>query len=135
MAQASVNKITSVLPVERIEPVLPFWQALGFEIAVQVPQGESLGFVILSNGRTEVMYQSYASIEEDVAAVAALARGSRSFLFIEVEDVDAVIAALPGATPLFERRTTFYGADEIGFRDPAGHAISFAHFAEQPPEG
>jgi hypothetical protein len=71
-----VKKLTPVLFVERIELVLPFWtEHLGFIKTVEVPEGDRLGFVILQQGSVEVMYQSYASADKDVPAVAAAETG------------------------------------------------------------
>jgi uncharacterized glyoxalase superfamily protein PhnB len=103
---------------------------LGFEKTVEVPHGERLGFVILVKDGLEIMYQSVASVRDDVPSVAAVAPAS-SFLFIEVEDLNAVAAALEGVTPVVPRRKTFYGADELIVRDPAGNVVTFAQFAEQ----
>ncbi len=126
------RKITTVLPVEAIEPCLPFWEAIGFKVTVDLPQGEALGFVILSDGSTEVMYQSFASIAEDVPAIAEAARRGHAFLFVEVDDIDAVERALAGQPVVLPRRTTFYGATEIGYREPGGHYVTFARFGEPP---
>lgn len=125
---SAVTKATPVLAVERIEPVLPFWEALGFKRTVEVPDGERLGFVILSDGRTEVMYQTWASIGHDVPAVLEAARDGRTMLFVEVDDLDAVERALAGHPVFLPRRTTFYDSTEIGWRDPAGHYVTFAQF-------
>ena len=61
------------------------------------------------------MYQSYASAEKDVkdAAVAQLARKGPTFLYVEVDNLEATIAALEGAQVIVPVRTTFYGATEI----------------------
>ena len=55
-------------------------------------------------------------------------------LFIEVEDLDAVERALEGVEPVVPRRKTFYGADELIVREPAGNVVTFAQFAAAPPE-
>jgi len=124
-----VKKLTPILFVERIEPVLPFWtEHLGFIKTVEVPDGEQLAFVILQQGSTEVMYQSYASAEKDLPAIASDVRGSRSFLYLEVDDLPTIKAAIKGMEIYLPERTTFYGSREIGVKDPAGHFITFAHF-------
>ncbi len=44
-------KITPVLFVNTIEPVIPFWVGrLGFEKTVEVPNGDGLAFIILQKG-------------------------------------------------------------------------------------
>lgn len=122
-----MKKVTPIVYVEAIEPSLPFWERLGFTRTTEVPQGDALGFVILARGGVEVMYQTRASVESDVPAVAATPmRGA--ILFIEVENLDEVVAALSGYEVVVPRRTTFYGADELWLREPAGNLIGFAQF-------
>src|SRR6516225_1209725 len=122
-----VKKLTPILFVERIEPVLPFWtEHLGFIKTVEVPEGRDLAFVILQQGHVEVMYQSYASVEKDMPAIAADVRRGPTFLYIEVENPDALKPALQSAEVYMPKRQTFYGAREIGVRDPAGHFLTFS---------
>jgi uncharacterized glyoxalase superfamily protein PhnB len=127
MATAQIKKSTPVLFVDAIEPSLPFWQErLGFERTVEVPDGDRLGFVILTKGAVELMYQTVAMLKKDSAAHAAIFHNDKSFLFIEVEDLDAVATALSGFEIVMARRETFYGSTEIGYREPGGHFVTFA---------
>ena len=123
-----VKRITPVLFVKEIEPVLPFWvDALGFEKTIEVPHdGVKLGFVALQKDGTEVMYQTYASLGDDMPQVAEAAKKGPTFLYIEVENLDAVLAALKKYKITMAERTAFYGMREVGFQDPAGHYLTFA---------
>lgn len=124
----TLKKVTPILYVEEIEPVLSFWtERLGFESTVEVPEGDRLGFVILAKDGLEVMYQTRASVEGDVPTLSDTPMGG-SLLFVEVEDLDAVERALDGVEPVVPRRTTFYGAHEIFVREPAGNIVGFAQF-------
>jgi uncharacterized glyoxalase superfamily protein PhnB len=117
--------------VEEIEPVLPFWiDRLGFERTAEVPEGDRLGFVILQKGGVQIMYQTRGSVQGDVPALADTPMGG-SLLFIEVEDLDAVERALNGIAPIVPRRTTFYGAEEVVVREPAGNVVTFAQFSPE----
>ncbi len=128
----AVKKLTPILFVEKIESVLPFWtQHLGFLKTVEVPDGDQLAFVILQQGSAEVMYQSFASVEKDMPAISADIRKGPSFLYLEVDDLNAIKSATKGMNVYMPERTTFYGAREIGINDPAGHFITFAYF-EKP---
>jgi hypothetical protein len=51
---------------------------------------------------------------------------ARAVIYIAVEALDPVIAALGDAPVAVPRRTTFYGADEIFVRDPEGNLIGLA---------
>jgi len=125
---AQVNKATPVLFVDRIEDSLPFWFALGFRATIEVGADEGLGFCALSNGKDEVMYQSFASLAEDMPHLSEAAHAGKTFLFVEVPDLDAVEAALTGQPVFLPRRKTFYGSNELGMREPGGHYITFAQF-------
>lgn len=126
-----MKKLTPLLFVERIEPSIPFWvDRLGFEVTDKVPEGDRLGFVILKKGDVELMYQTRDSVLNDVPPLAN-APMSGSFLFVEVEDLNAVEKALAGIEPVVPRRTTFYGADELIVREPAGNVVTFAQFGER----
>ncbi len=119
-----VKRSTPVLMVEAIEPVLPFWERLGWTKVAEVPHGPHLGFVILVKDGAELMYQTVASVAEDVPTANPPLRGT--FLFMEVDDLDAVIAAVGDAPVVVPRRKTFYGMDEYGVREPGGNAVTFA---------
>jgi len=123
----NVKRITPVLFVNEIEPVLPFWvEALGFTKAIEVPHGNKLGFVSLQKGNAEVMYQTYASLADDMPQFAEAARKGPTFLYLEVDNLNSVLTALKSAKLTMPERTAFYGMREAGFQDPAGHFITFA---------
>ena len=125
----TVKKITPVLLVDEVESCVRFWkERLGFEVAIEVPEGNKIGFVSLQKAGVELMYQSYASVEKDNSFSAQSYAKGPSFLYIEVDSLDDVIAATKGATAVMPERKTFYGAREIGVKDPAGHVLTFAQF-------
>jgi uncharacterized glyoxalase superfamily protein PhnB len=124
-----MKKLTPVFVVDRIEPCLDFWVGrLGFEKTVELPEGDSIGFVILSRGNVEIMYQSRESVEKDLPALAELPRGSGFWggTYIEVSNIDEVLQRLAGWDQVVPKRTTFYGATEFGVREPGGNVIIFA---------
>ena len=74
------------------------------------------------------MYQSYASVEKDSSFSAQGYAKSPTFLYIEVDSLDDVIAATKGARVAMPERKAVYGAREIGVKDPAGHVLTLAQF-------
>lgn len=125
-----IKKVTPVLIVDRIEQLLPLWDALGFARSAEVPHGDVLGFVILTRDGVEVMYQTFDSVRGDEAKVL---EGSRAIgaaaVFIEVDDIEAIAAQIPSGTDvLVARRQTFYGSTETVIRDAAGNVVTFAQF-------
>ena len=123
----NVKKLTPVLYVDQVEPCVTFWaERLGFQKTVAVPEGDRLGFVILQKGDVEIMYQSLASAAKDDSSAAAEINGGRTFLYVEVDQLNGVMAAMKGVKIVLPERTTFYGAREFGVKDPGGHVIVFA---------
>jgi uncharacterized glyoxalase superfamily protein PhnB len=130
----NVKKITPVLLVNEIEPEVHFWiDRLGFTKTIEVPDGSKLGFVAFQKGSAEVMYQTYASVEKDApAGMAAQARKGPTYLYLEVDDLDAVLAAMKDVPKVMPERTAFYGMREFAVQDPAGHFITFAQQVPPP---
>jgi uncharacterized glyoxalase superfamily protein PhnB len=129
----NVKRITPVLLVKEIEPVIPFWvDRLGFTKTIEVPDGNKLGFVTFQKGSVEVMYQTYSSVEKDSpSAMSAEARKGPTYLYIEVDDLDAVLAAMKNVKIVMPVRTAFYGMREFSVQDPGGHFITFSQPAPQ----
>ena len=126
MQQSTMKKLTPVIMVDAIEPCVPFWERLGFAKTAEVPEGDRLGFVILTKDSVEVMYQTHESVAKDAAGLVPRAHGHGAALFIEVSDIVSVERALEGIEVVVPRRQTFYGMDEIGVREPGGHVVMFA---------
>jgi len=100
------------------------WSGSGSKKALEVPDGQQLGFVILKRGQLELMLQSRASLQKDVAPIAD--GPHRSVIYFEVADLAPVRAALGDWPLVIPERTTSYGAHEIIVREPAGHVVFFA---------
>ena len=124
-----IKKITAVLLVEEVEPCVAFWtERMGFQKTGEVPDGGKLAFAMLQKDGAEIMYQTYASVEKDNPHPDTLARKGPTFLYIEVDDLAATLAAAAGAELVMAERTTFYGSREFCVKDPAGHILTFAQF-------
>ncbi|MEJ0048338.1 MAG: VOC family protein [Rhodospirillales bacterium] len=124
-----LKSLAPVLLVEAIEPCLPFWvDRLGFSLTTAVPDAIPYHFAILARDGIEVMLQTRASAIEDLGA--RLGPIGAAALYLKVAALDPVLAALgDSAEIVVARRTTFYGADEIFVRDPAGNLIGLAALA------
>ena len=134
-----MKRMTPVLLVEEVEPCLDVWKRIGFEQAMEVPEGDRLGFVALRKGAVEIMYQARSSVRDDLPMLGDLDYTRDGLLlFIEVEDLAEVAARLEdaeGVVRLFSERETFYGSREIGIRTPCGTHVVFAEFPEGKESG
>jgi uncharacterized glyoxalase superfamily protein PhnB len=127
----AVKKMTPNLYAEDVEACIQFWvERLSFEKTVEVPDDTGkLAFAALEKGPIELMYGSYASLKKDAEVSRSFERGT-SFLFLEVDDLDAALAAMQGVPIVAPEHKTFYGSTEFTVKDPAGHLITFAQFGK-----
>lgn len=84
--------------------------------------------IVVEHG-VEVMLQTADSLQADAPDPARHFDGDRTWLFVEVADLASVETALAGDEIVLQRRTTFYGAQETGYRETGGHFVTFAQFA------
>lgn len=132
---------TPVLYVERVEDSETFFAQLGFARTVEVPHGDGLGFVILTqggdgggDGGIGVMLQTTRSAADDTGLDADFFK-SGSHLFMSVADLHAAERAIGSGFDVFlEQRDTFYGATEKGWREPGGNYVTLAQFAANSPD-
>ena len=126
----TIMRLTPNLYTDDVESCVKFWvERMHFEVTAEVPDEGKLAFAALQTGAIELMYGSYASLEKEPAVTGSYRRGT-GFLFIEVDDLEAVLAAMQGAPIVAPAHQTFYGSTEFTVKDPAGHLITFAHFAK-----
>lgn len=127
------KRITAVLLAETIEAARDFWVGrLGFTATMEVPGAAGLVFAAVVKDGAEIMYQTYASVEQSgQPAMAAAARRGPTYLYVEVDDLNAVLAATHDLPRVMAEHTTFYGMREFAVQDPAGHFITFAQPAKQ----
>ena len=126
----TVMRLTPNLYTDDVEACVKFWvERMHFDKTAEVPDGERLVFAALQKGTIELMYGTYASLEKDTDVAGSYQRGT-GFLFIEVDDLDAVVEAMKGVPTVAPLHQTFYGSTEFTVKDPAGHLITFAQFAK-----
>ena len=123
-----VQKLTTLLVVDAIEPCLGSWSALGYEVTDRVPAEGPLAFAILTAKSGEIMFQTKASLQDDLPAVAE--RGPTHVLYAVVDDITEARKALRGAGVLVAHRQTFYGATETWLELEGGAILGLAERAE-----
>lgn len=122
-----LQSLCPILCVATIEPCLHFWAALGFQVQANVKNdAEEYQFVLLARDGVTLMVQTRASLENDIAQLDARDLQTSVMLYIQVDDLDAIERALSDYPILIPRRETFYGAIEVGVREPGGNVLLFS---------
>ena len=126
-----INKSTTILHVKEVEPGVQFWtERFGFNLTIQVPEGDHMGFAAIDNGTVELMYQTYEGMKDAGPLAQAAAQGP-SFIFMEVTDINAIKEALQQTEIVQDVHETFYGAQEIVAQEPGGHYVIFSQLPAQ----
>jgi len=122
-----IKRMTPNLYTDDVSACVKFWvDRMGFKTTAEVPEGDNLAFAALEKGPIELMYGSYNSLTQGLGERTP-ARGS-SYLFFELDDLDAALAAMQGVEVVTPVHSTFYGSTEFTVKDPAGHIVTFAQF-------
>src|SRR5271163_3872239 len=107
----TVKRLTPNLYTDDVAACVKFWvDRMHFEKTNEVPDGANLAFAALQKGNIELMYGSYASLERESGEIPRSFQRGTGFLFIEVENLDAVVDAMQGVPIVAPVHKTFYGA-------------------------
>ena len=119
-----LKKLTTVLIVEAIEPQLPIWEELGYQLVTRAPDKGTLGFVILSGKAGELMLQTKTSLADDIPDIAK--RQPSVGLYADVDSIAKAQHALVGAELIVDKRKASYGPTESWFVLPGGTILGLA---------
>src|SRR6266496_618779 len=121
------KKLTPNLVVRDVTASMEFYRSvLGFEPAIKVPDEPPFVFGSVTSGGVEIFFNDRKAVAEDYPALGAKPIGGSLTLFIEVEDIEAVMAAVEksGARITMPLKEQFYGMREFAFEDPEGWVVT-----------
>ena len=129
-----LKKLTPNLMVEDVARTLVFYrETLGFEVLTTLPEQEPFAFAMVKRDGVELMFQSRASLSENVPALSGAPIGSSQTFYIEVTGIQDLYERLRDRVEIVvDFHDTFYGTQEFYFRDINGYILSFS---ESPQQG
>ena len=124
-----LKTLTPNMMVEDVGATAGWYRStLGFEVTAEVPSenGEP-AFAIAKRDAVQVMFQSRASLTEELPVLEGAPIGASQTFYIEVDGVDALRQQVEGKAEIVsDLHDTFYGTREFYFRDPNGYILSFS---------
>ncbi|MGZ9165996.1 MAG: VOC family protein [Anaerolineales bacterium] len=128
-----LKKLTPNLMVEDVSQTLAFYQdILGFEAVLTLPETAPFDFAIVQRDGVELMFQSRQRFSGNVPALAGSVIGASQTFYIEVTGLTDLYEQLRDKVEIVAHlHTTFYGTQEMYFRDINGYILSFSE-AIQP---
>lgn len=126
-----LKKLTPNLMVENVQQTLSFYHdILDFKVLMTLPDQPPFDFAIVQRDQVELMFQSRASLSENVPALTGSLIGASQTFYIEVEGLKKLYENLRDQVEIVvDLHTTFYGTQEFYFRDVNGYILSFTESA------
>jgi uncharacterized glyoxalase superfamily protein PhnB len=129
-----LQKLTPNLVVRDVAAAMEFYRStLGFQTFITVPEQAPYVFGAVTNGSVEIFFNDQKAVAEDYPALAAKPIGGSLTLFIEVEGIEEVLAAIQksasqgsGTKITMPLKEQFYGMREFAFLDPEGWEVTIA---------
>ena len=123
------QKLTPNLVVRDVASSMEFYRAtLGFQPAMKVPEQPPYVFGSVTSGNVEIFFNDQKVVAEDYPALGAKPIGGALTLYVEVEGIEEILAAVKksGARVTMPLKDQFYGIREFAFEDPEGWIVTIA---------
>ncbi|MBS1530780.1 MAG: VOC family protein [Bacteroidetes bacterium] len=110
-----------------IQESIALYTILGFNVTMSVPeQGDELVWAMMVNGSVTVMFQTFASLENDLPEISRNNGGSL-LLYINMKDIRGFFDRIKDKVKVLKGlEKTFYGATEFSILDNNNYVLTFA---------
>jgi len=113
--------------VNDMTETLDFYRSIGFQLIMTVPEtGNDLVWAMMTNGEVTFMFQTFASLGEELPNISRQSGGSLLF-YINIKKIREFFELIKDkVTVLKGLETTFYGATEFSILDNNNYVLTFA---------
>jgi uncharacterized glyoxalase superfamily protein PhnB len=113
--------------VKDINETIKFYQLLGFELVVTVPEtGNNLVWAMMAKGNVTFMFQTMASLGEELPDISRQ-DGASMLFYIKLKNIRTFFEGIKELVPVLKGlETTFYGATEFSIKDNNNYVLTFA---------
>lgn len=110
-----------------IQETVALYTILGFNVTMSVPeQGDDLVWVMMVNGSVTIMFQTFASLENDLPEISRKDGGSL-LLYINLKNIREFFDKIKDKVKVLKGlEKTFYGATEFSILDNNNYVLTFA---------
>ncbi|WP_426669895.1 VOC family protein [Mucilaginibacter sp. McL0603] len=110
-----------------IQETVALYTLLGFKVTMSVPeQGDELVWVMMVNGGVTIMFQTYASLEDELPEISRKDGGSL-LLYINLKNIQGFFESIKDKVKVLKGlEKTFYGATEFSILDNNNYVLTFA---------
>ncbi|MBE0662904.1 MAG: VOC family protein [Bacteroidales bacterium] len=121
-----MQSLTPNIFVTDIKQTIAFYEQLGFEVVMTVPEEGDYVWVMMSSGSVSFMFQTFESLGSELPEISRQNGGSLIF-YIKIENIRSFFENIKNkVTVLKGLEKTFYGATEFSILDNNAYVLTFA---------
>ncbi len=125
-----MQSISPNIFVTNIEQTIGFYQQLGFNVVMTVPEKGDFIWVMMTCGKVTFMFQTFESLGSDLPIISRQDGGSL-LLYIQTTEIRKFFDQIKDNVKVIkEPEKTFYGATEFSIEDNNGYLLTFAEDEE-----
>jgi len=129
MSTEKLLHMKSIAPnifVRDMNKTIEYYQHLGFEVAMKVPEEGDIVWAMMSCGSVRFMFQSFESLGEELPEISRQDGGSL-LLYIQTKEIVLFHDRIKDKVNIIKGlEKTFYGATEFSIQDINGYILTFA---------
>ncbi len=113
--------------VHDINKTIAFYKELGFKVTMSVPEQPEYVWVMMTNDKVTIMFQTFESLGKDLTEISRTDTSGPMLFYINVKDIQGFFKKIENkALVLKGLEKTFYGATEFTIKDCNGLILTFA---------
>ena len=126
-----MKSISPNIFVRDMNETIQFYQHLGFEVAMTVPEEGDLVWAMMTCGKLNFMFQSFDSLGSELPEISREDGGSL-LLYIQIKEIRQFHDRIKDKVNVIKGlETTFYGETEFSIQDNNGYILTFAEDASK----
>lgn len=112
--------------VKDISETIRFYELLGFQLVMKVPEEGPLVWAMMNCGKVNFMFQTFESLGSELPEISRQEGGSL-LLYIQTKGIRAFFDKVKDKIKVIKGlEKTFYGATEFSILDNNGYVLTFA---------
>ncbi len=122
-----MESLTPNIFVRDMERSITFYETLGFQLTMHVPDEKPYVWAMLSCGSVSMMIQSFESLGTELPEIDRTQNGGSLLMYIRTTGIRAFFESIKNKVEVVKGlEKTFYGATEFTVKDADGFLLTFA---------
>lgn len=121
-----MDSIAPNIFVRDINETIEYYQHLGFNVIMKVPEEGDLVWAMMNCGNVNFMFQTFESLGDDIPEISRQ-NGASQLLYIKIKGIRSFFEKIQDKVNILKGlEKAFYGATEFSIKDNNGYVLTFA---------